>query len=211
VIVDCFNQHSGDQLRGRTAAIHNMLQPRLSEALGGLPLYLTIGWIELDGTPRVQHGEERIRMFLTEKWAAWHREGVPFHLWLTSPALEVLDFTFALNLGWATSAEDCARRVIYQSLHAPQGKPIYHPTLVGDDFFPQSGAAVSINLAPPAELHPRRFIPQPGKDSRWPDLNRSKATTKRPGPGRERPPSENNFSCHGPSINTGQSPLLRVR
>ena len=51
--------------------------------------------------------------------------------------------------------------------------------------------------------------PQPGKDSRWPDLNRSKATTKRPG--RERPPSENNFSCHGPSINTGQSPLLRVR
>jgi hypothetical protein len=75
VIVDCFNQHPSDKLRGRTAAIHNMLQPRLSEALGGLPLYLTIGWIELDGTPRVQHGEERIRMFLTEKWAAWQREG----------------------------------------------------------------------------------------------------------------------------------------
>jgi hypothetical protein len=35
VIVDCFNQHSSDQLRSRTAAIHNMLQPRLSEALGG--------------------------------------------------------------------------------------------------------------------------------------------------------------------------------
>ena len=41
VIVDCFNQHPSDKLRGRTAAIHNMLQPRLSEALGGLPLYLT--------------------------------------------------------------------------------------------------------------------------------------------------------------------------
>jgi hypothetical protein len=24
-------------------------------------------------------------MFLTERWAAWQREGVPFHLWLTSP------------------------------------------------------------------------------------------------------------------------------
>ena len=149
VIVDCYNQHPSDRLRGRTAAIHNMLQPRLSEALGGLPLYLSIGWIELDGTPRVQHGEERIRMFLTEKWAAWQREGVPFHLWFTSPALEVLDITFALNLGWATSAEDCARRVIYQPLHAPRGNPIYHPTIVGDDFFLQSGAAVSINLAPP--------------------------------------------------------------
>ena len=151
VIVDCFNQHPSDKLRGRTAAIHNMLQPRLSEALGGVPLYLTIGWIELDGTPRVQHGEERIRMFLTEKWAAWQREGVPFHLPGSSPpsSLEVLDFTFALNLGWATSAEDCARRVIYQPVHAPQGNPIYHPTIVGDDFFLQSGAAVDIKLAPP--------------------------------------------------------------
>jgi hypothetical protein len=36
VIIECFNQHSSDQLRGRTAAIHNMLQPRLSAALGGL-------------------------------------------------------------------------------------------------------------------------------------------------------------------------------
>ena len=34
---------------------------------------------------------------------------------------------------------------------AAQGNPIYHPTLVGDDFFLQSGAAVSINLAPPTE------------------------------------------------------------
>ncbi len=47
------------------------------------------------------------------------------------------------------AAEDCARRVIYQPVHAPQGNPIYHPTLVGDDFFLQGGAAVSINLAPP--------------------------------------------------------------
>jgi hypothetical protein len=90
-------------------------------------------------------------MFLTEKWVAWQREGVPFHLWLTSPALEVLDVTFALNLGWATSAEDCARRVIYQPRHPPRDNPIYHPTLVGDDFFVQSGAAVSIKLTPLAE------------------------------------------------------------
>jgi len=80
VIIDCFNQHSSEKLRGRTAAIHDMLQPRLSKALGGLPLYLTIGWIKLDCTSRLQNGEEQIQMFLTEKWAAWQREGVPFHL-----------------------------------------------------------------------------------------------------------------------------------
>jgi hypothetical protein len=144
VIVDYFNRHSGEGLVGQTMAIHNMLPPPLCDALGGVPLQLTIGWIEFNGTPRMQHGEALIQRFLTEKWAAWHREGVPFHLWLTSPALEVLDVTFALNLGWAKSAEDCARRVIYQSLDAPQGNPIYHPTLVGDDFFVQSGAIVDL-------------------------------------------------------------------
>jgi len=143
-IVDYFNRHSGEELVGQTMAIHNMLLPPLCDALGGVPLQLTIGWIEFNGTPRMQHGEALIQRFLTEKWAAWHREGVPFHLWLTSPALEVLDVTFALNLGWATSAEDCARRVIYQPLHAPQGNPIYHPTLVGDDFFVQSGVIVDL-------------------------------------------------------------------
>jgi hypothetical protein len=129
-------------------AIHSMLLPPLYDALG-VPLQLTIGWIEFNGTPRMQHDEALIQRFLTEKLAAWHREGVPFHLWLTSPALEVLDVTFALNLGWAKSAEDCARRVIYQSLEAPSGNPVYHPMLVGDDFFVQSGAIINMKLALP--------------------------------------------------------------
>jgi hypothetical protein len=143
VIVDYFNRHSGERLVGQTMAIHDALLPPLCDALG-VPLHLTIGWIEFNGTPRMQHGEDLIQTFLTEKLAAWHREGVPFHLWLTSPALEVLDVTFALNLGWAKSVEDCARRVIYQSLDAPSGNPVYHPTLVGDDFFVKSGAIVDL-------------------------------------------------------------------
>ncbi len=148
VIVDYFNWYSGDQLVGQTMAIHNALLPLLCDAFD-VPLQLTIGWIEFDGTPRMQHGEALIQRFLTEKLAAWHREGVPFHLWLTSPALEVLDVTFALNLSWAKSAEDCARRVIYQSLDAPPGNPVYHPTLVGDDFFVQSGAIINMKLPLP--------------------------------------------------------------
>jgi hypothetical protein len=142
VIVEYFNQHAPEELMGQTVTIYTMLQPRLWEALG-VPLYLTIGWIELDGTPRMKHGDEQIQMFLTEKLVAWAREGVPFHLWFTSPALEVLDVTFALNLGQANSAAECARLVVYQSAKAPPGNPAYHPTLVGDDFFVQSGAAVA--------------------------------------------------------------------
>lgn len=38
--------------------------------------------------------------------AAWHREGVPFHLWLTSPACEVIDITFAMNLGTSRTRDE---------------------------------------------------------------------------------------------------------
>ena len=94
VIVDYFNRHSGQGLVGQTMAIHDMLLPPLCDALG-VPLQLTIGWIEFNGKRRMQHGEALIQRFLTEKLAAWRREGVPFQPWLTSPALEVLDVTFA--------------------------------------------------------------------------------------------------------------------
>ena len=143
VIVEYFTRHSAQELIGQTANIHNALHPRLMTALG-VPLYLTIGWIELDGTPRMKHGDEKIKIFLTEKMMAWMREGVPFHLWFTSSAQEILDVTFALNLGRATSIEDCTRRVIYRPAAAAPGNPVYHSTLVGDDFFVQSGAALSL-------------------------------------------------------------------
>jgi hypothetical protein len=142
VIVEYFTEHSLPELTGQIMAIYNTLQPRLMQELG-VPLYFTIGWFELNGTPRLQHGDERIQEYLTDKLAAWQRDSVVFHFWLTSPALEVFDATFALNLGWAKSAEDCARRVVYQSAHAAPGNPVYHPMLVGDDFLVQSGAALS--------------------------------------------------------------------
>jgi hypothetical protein len=69
------------------------------------------------------------------KEEAWCREGLPFHIWLTSPALEILDVTFAMNLGWPKSREECARLIIYQSIDDLRREPIYHPTLVSDSFF----------------------------------------------------------------------------
>ncbi len=105
----------------------------------GIPFQLTIGWIELEGRTRFKHDEDLIARFLALREEAWRREGLPFHLWLTSPALEILDVTFAMNLGWARSREECARLIIYQSIHDLQREPIYHPTLVGEQFFARIG------------------------------------------------------------------------
>src|ERR1700728_825189 len=98
VLLDYFVRHDPSELVGQTLAIHFALLPRLVEVTG-VPFQLTIGWMVHEGRTIFQHDEEAYRRFLREKRAAWAREGMPFHLWLTSPAYEVLDVTFAMNLG----------------------------------------------------------------------------------------------------------------
>ncbi len=41
--------------------------------------------------------EDLIARFLALEEEAWRREDLPFHIWLTSPALEILDVTFTMN------------------------------------------------------------------------------------------------------------------
>ncbi len=98
--------------------------------------------IDQQGRVRFKHDEVLIARFLALKEEAWRREGLPFHIWLTSLALEILDVTFAMNLGWAKTREQCARLIVYQSIHEPALDPVYHSTLVGPDFFLKAGVAL---------------------------------------------------------------------
>jgi hypothetical protein len=141
VLLDYFDRHRPEELVGQTAAIHFALVPLLMRKTG-IPFQLTIGWMVRDGRAIFQHDEDTIRRFLAHKLDAWTREGMPFHLWLTSPACEVLDVTFAMNLGWAKTRERCEQLVIYKPAHAPPGKNVYHPMLVGPEFFVKSGAVL---------------------------------------------------------------------
>ena len=143
VLLDYFDRHRPEELIGQTAAIHFALVPLLVRETG-IPFQLTIGWMVHDGRTIFQHDEETILRFLREKLAAWSREGMPFHLWLTSPAYEVIDVTFAMNLGWAKTREQCEQLVIYQPAHAPADKNVYHPMVIGPEFFNQSGATVTL-------------------------------------------------------------------
>ncbi|HLH13509.1 MAG TPA: hypothetical protein VKV16_01870 [Solirubrobacteraceae bacterium] len=141
VLLDYFDRHGPEALIGQTLAIHFALIPRLYAATG-VHFELTVGWIVRQGKPLFQHDETLIRVFLREKLAAWQRLGVPFHLWLTSPALEILDVTFAMNCGWAKSREDCSRLILYRCEHHAPADPVYHPTIVGPDFFEQTGVVI---------------------------------------------------------------------
>ena len=141
VLLDFFERSPPDSMIGQTAAIHFALVPLLYDKTG-IPFNLTIGWLVRKGKPLCQHDERLIQRFIGGNTDAWLEEGCPFHLWLTSPAFEILDVTFAMNLGWAKNREECAGLIVYQSAHDPPGDSIYHPTLVGADFFHKTGGVL---------------------------------------------------------------------
>ena len=141
VLLDYFDQHTPQELVGQTLAINVALIPLLLDATG-VPFQLTIGWVVLGGKAIFRHGDDTIERFMTEKSNAWQPGDLPFHLWLTSPAGEILDVTFAMNTGWAKNRDECARLVIYYPGQKPQDNPVYHPTLVGEDFFRHIGMLV---------------------------------------------------------------------
>jgi hypothetical protein len=141
LLLDYFDRNPPDSMIGQTAAIHFALVPLLYEKTR-ISFNLTIGWLFRNGKAIYQHDERLIQHFIEGNTDAWLEEGCPFHLWLTSPACEILDVTFAMNLGWAQNREECADLIVYQSPHDPPGGSIYHPTLVGPDFFHKTGGVL---------------------------------------------------------------------
>jgi len=50
--------------------------------------------------------------------------------------------TFGMNQGWAKNREKCARLIIYKTPDQIGAYPIYHPTVVGEDFLRQTGVMI---------------------------------------------------------------------
>jgi hypothetical protein len=141
VLLEYFERSPPDSMIGQSAAIHFDLVPLLNEKTG-IPFNLTIGWLVRNGKAIHQHDERLIQRFIEGNTDAWLEEGCPFHLWLTSPACEILDVTFAMNLGWPKNRGEGANLIVYQSAYEPPGDSIYHPTLVGPDFFHKTGGVL---------------------------------------------------------------------
>jgi hypothetical protein len=150
LLLGYFDRHTPEELIGQTLAINADLIA-LFWNKARIQLELTIGTVELNGRRYGECNAAQIRRYLDDKLAAWHREGVPFHLWLTSPACEVIVVTFAMNMGSRTR-DECARRIIYKTAGtAHSSTPTYHPFLVGEDFLYQSGVIVEFGNPGPGQ------------------------------------------------------------
>jgi hypothetical protein len=116
-----------------------------SDNCGPQPLELTFGVVDVGGKTYGECSDATIRRYLRDKDLAWQREGVPFRVWLTSPAFEVLDITFAMVT--SQTREQCAKRLIYKPTSTSHlSQPVYHPKVVGVDFLEQTGALFDTEL-----------------------------------------------------------------
>ena len=80
------------ELALQALAVQMLLLRELSVAIE-VPLMLTMGWFEIEGKASYQHGEELRLKLVEEGGAPFLVDGLPFHVWLTSPAFEVIDAT----------------------------------------------------------------------------------------------------------------------
>jgi hypothetical protein len=136
--LEYFDSHTPDELLRRPVQINCDFIALLWHETH-VPFEITFGYADIAGKRHGECSDEIIRRYLRDKALAWLRDGVPFRVWLTSPAFEVLDVTFAMVT--SRTREECARRLIYKPTSASHfSDPTYHPVLVGEDFLYQTGA-----------------------------------------------------------------------
>jgi hypothetical protein len=130
-----------EEALGQGFGINVNLIPYLYEKTG-IPFTLTIGWFEYLGKQNFQHSEDFLRKLLKEGIASLSPDGLPLHIWLTSPACEVLDVTLMTTLAAVTGHADFSGAIIYISNQESSPSVTYHPTVTGVDFLDKIGATV---------------------------------------------------------------------
>jgi len=132
-----------EEIATQALAINDALLPVLSAACG-IPFQLTLGWYELSGKSSYKHGPELPERLLKEGIAEIIADGLPMHIWLTSPAFEIIDVSLPTQLAKPLEDTNLLRQILYYSSETTKLSVIYHPTVVGDDFLVRIGAALPI-------------------------------------------------------------------
>jgi hypothetical protein len=144
VLLGYFERHTPEELLGQTLAINVDLIALLWDKTN-VPFEITFGFVDIKGRRFGECSDSTVRRYLDEKRVAWVRDGVPFHVWLTTPACEVLDINWAMNLGTATTRKQCAERIFYKRPDVPHSDPpTYHPMIVGEDFLFKTGCILEL-------------------------------------------------------------------
>jgi len=124
-------------------AMNTRLVPQLYEATG-IPFRLTIGWFDISGEIHYQHDQALLEKLLQKDSSVDTSRGLGLHVWLTSPAFEIIDVCLPTIVALRSKQPENARGIFYLSNQDPHPIVTYHPTAVGEEFLYRIGAVFGI-------------------------------------------------------------------
>jgi hypothetical protein len=124
-------------------AMNTRLVPQLYEAVG-IPFRLTIGWFDISGAIHYQHDQALLKKLLQKDASVDTSRGLGLHVWLTSPAFEIIDVCLPTIMALRTNQPEKARGIFYASNQDPHPSITYRPTAVGEEFLFRIGAIFGI-------------------------------------------------------------------
>ena len=132
-----FGTLTHQEVHARCLDLHFRLKPLLEEILD-TELFYTIGWISIKHETMFHQNEESLNQLLKDG----HQGGtVNIHAWLTTPAMEILDFTLPTSYAIANNTKDGLGGAIISPADDLTGGMDYKPMLVGEEFIFKAGLA----------------------------------------------------------------------
>jgi hypothetical protein len=110
----------------------------------GVPLTITTGWIEQGGQSRYVNDHALLERLLKKDPSVDTSRGLPLHVWLTSPAFEIIDIALPTIMARNGGGRELAGGVLYLSNQDPKPSVIYHPTVLGEEFLYRIGVVFGI-------------------------------------------------------------------
>lgn len=135
VVSDHISSFQAEEISQQCFAITLALKTPLERALG-VPLLVTLGYVELDGSNVFYTDDKELKMMM--------KEGVPsttlnLHAWLTLPSLEVIDITFCTTYGVVRNAPEFIGRMCFMHPDNMTAGMQYYPQLVGETYLERIG------------------------------------------------------------------------
>lgn len=135
VVSDHISHCQAEEVSQQCFAITLALKAPLEQALG-VPLLVTLGYVELDGNNVFYTDTQELKMMINKGMPS---PALNLHAWLTLPSLEVIDITFGTTYGVVRNAPEFIGRMCF--MHPDDMTPgmQYHPQLIGETYLKRIG------------------------------------------------------------------------
>ena len=103
------------------------------ESLLNTEVYLTIGSLKINNDYIFEFNEDLTEDFLSNK-LDFSKQNIPFHVWLTLPNLDIIDFTYGHSLKYKKAISNVPLDTfLFNNSNNLKGGVVYEPKLIGEN------------------------------------------------------------------------------